>query len=369
MKIAIPVIIKNNANRILLIAPLAALVVSLVCLYALNPVDGHLWALHSLNPVEQYNPIDPRLSFELMWKGRTFELFFVWLVALELILGWESLRSIRLRKQVSIRTALFLISLVLPTAYILIANYAGLNTFIVDVSRQSGVFWVRDMPIAIEYLALAAIFGLMTVLSSGLKGLKDFSIPILFATVLSAVFIVDSIYPQGQFTPFQFLVPLTTSLAANTIAFLGYPTTLGTSINGLPNLTVTDPTNPLKYVSFDVAWPCAGIESLLIFAVTVSLFLKRMPISWKAKIGYFAIGALITYFINIFRIAAIFLYSLGGGDANFFHQSVGPLFPIAWIVAYPLIVLGSQSLWRKIRVKNNRQPPIGDIQDHIANHV
>ena len=32
-------------------------------------------------------------SFELMWKGRTFQLFFIWLVGLELILGWEDLQE------------------------------------------------------------------------------------------------------------------------------------------------------------------------------------------------------------------------------------------------------------------------------------
>jgi exosortase/archaeosortase family protein len=78
------------------------------------------------------------------------------------------------------------------------------------------------------------------------------------------------------------------------------------------------------------------------------LFLKRMPISWQAKIGYFAFGAGVTYLINILRIVSIYLFTLDGGDVNVFHQTIGPLYPIAWIVTYPLIVLGSQSLWHRI---------------------
>ncbi|MGD8544691.1 MAG: hypothetical protein PVH12_00825, partial [Candidatus Bathyarchaeota archaeon] len=31
-------------------------------------------------------------TFEILWKGRGFYIFFVWLVILELILGWEKLR-------------------------------------------------------------------------------------------------------------------------------------------------------------------------------------------------------------------------------------------------------------------------------------
>ena len=59
---------------------------------------------------------------------------------------------------------------------------------------------------------------------------------------------------------------------------------------------------PLGTAKFAIAWPCAGIESLLIFTAVALLFLQRMPMSWKAKIGYFAVGAGITYFINVFEL-------------------------------------------------------------------
>jgi exosortase/archaeosortase family protein len=265
-----------------------------------------------------------------------------------LILGWENIQGSKLRKLVSARSVLFVVSLMLPTLYVLIASYAGVNSFIVNVSKQNGAFWLRDMPIAVEYLVFAVLFSLMVFLSSGAKGLKSFSIPILFSIIVGAVFIIDSVYPNDQFTPFQFLVPATTMLAANTLGFMGYNTTLDLSQGSLPQLTVTDPSNPLKTASFGIAWPCAGIESLLIFTVTIMLFLKRMPISWQAKLGYFAFGAGVTYFINILRIVSIFLFALGGGDVNVFHQTYGPLYPIAWIVTYPLIILASQSLWHRI---------------------
>jgi len=347
---------KKNAEKILLLTPLVAFAVPLLCLYLLNPVDPYLQSLYSVNPVEQNHPIAPRLSFELMWKGRTFQLFFCWLIALELILGWEIMQGSKLRKLVSARSVLFAVSLMLPTLYVLIASYAGVNAFIVNVSKQSGAFWLRDIPIAVEYLVFAVLFSLMAFLSSGAKGLKSFSIPILFSVIVGAVFLIDSVYPNGQFTPFQFLVPATTMLAANTLNFMGYNTALDLSKGSLPQLTVTDPSNPLKTASFGIAWPCAGIESLLIFAVTIMLFLKRMPISWQAKLGYFAFGAGVTYFINILRIVSIFLFALGGGDVNVFHQTYGPLYPIAWIVSYPLIVLGSQSLWHRVTRRNKAAP-------------
>jgi len=91
-----------------------------------------------------------------------------------------------------------------------------------------------------------------------------------------------------------------------------------------------------------------------------------MPISWKAKIGYFAIGAAVTYFINILRIVTIFMIGMNGGDVELFHSFYGPLYSVAWIVSYPLIILGSQSLWRKITHRKKNKIPPGDYGDlHI----
>jgi thaumarchaeosortase len=203
----------------------------------------------------------------------------------------------------------------------------------------------------------------------GVKGLKSFSVPLFFLIAVGALYTIDNLYPYGQFTPFQFLVPTTTRLAAAVLNLMGYNTTLTTQTNPLqgtlPLLTATDPNNPVRSATFAVAWPCAGIESLLIFTVVTLLFLKRMSISWKAKIGYFAVGAAVTYLINILRIVAFFPigmnYGVNSEQVELFHFYYGPLYAIAWIVAYPLIILGSQSLWRKLKKSRTRpmepQPP------------
>jgi exosortase/archaeosortase family protein len=123
----------------------------------------------------------------------------------------------------------------------------------------------------------------------------------------------------------------------------------------MPYLTATDPANPARTATFAIAWPCAGIESFLIFTVVALLFLKRMPMSLKAKVSYFAVGAVATYFINVLRIVTIFTIGMDNGTTseavNLFHNYYGPLYSIAWIVAYPLIIVGSQSLIRRIARK------------------
>ena len=330
--------LKKHETALLKLLPLVAFAVPLLWLYLLDAG-----------------------SFELMWKGRTFQLFFVWLIALELILGWDSLQPNHITTRFSAKRLAFITALLFPTMYVVLSNYLGLNTAIAEVSRQSGVTWWDSMALSTEYLFFTALFCAMIYMQFGKKGLKDFSVPAVFLGIVGALYTIDNVFPYGQFTPFQLLVPTTANLAASALNLMGYQTSL-TTPGAMPRLTATDPANPMRTATFDIAWPCAGIESLLIFTVVALLFLKRMPISWKAKIGYFAVGAAVTYSINILRIATIFTIGMNGEDVQMFHFYYGPLYSIAWIVSYPLLILGSQILWRKFAGKNSPaakkpQPP------------
>jgi thaumarchaeosortase len=320
--------LKEHENALLKLLPLVAFAVPLLWLYLLDAG-----------------------SFELMWKGRTFQLFFVWLIALELILGWESLQPNGIAKTISFKKVAFIAALALPTLYVVSSKYLGLNTAIIEAAGQSRIPFADSMALSTEYLVFAAIFCLMIFLQFGKKGLKDFSVPAVFLGIVGALYTIDNVFPYGQFTPFQLLVPTTANVAASALNLMGYQTNLVVA-DTMPRLTATDPANSLRTATFDIAWPCAGIESLLIFTVVTLLFLKRMPISLKAKTAYFAAGATVTYIINILRIATIFTIGMDGGDVQMFHFYYGPLYSIAWIVSYPLLVLGSQMLWQKIANNN-----------------
>jgi thaumarchaeosortase len=205
------------------------------------------------------------------------------------------------------------------------------------------------MPLAVEYLVFSVLFCLTIFLSFGKKGLAGFALPALFVALVGVLYTIDNVFPYGAFTPFQMLVPTTAMLAAKTLGLMGYTTSLATQ-NGMPTLQAT---GPLGTAKFAIGWPCAGIESLLIFIAVALLFLQQMPISWKAKAGYFIVGAVITYFINVLRIATILTigvqYGADSSQVQMFHFYYGPLYSIIWIVSYPLIILGSQGLWRKIK--------------------
>jgi thaumarchaeosortase len=328
--------IKSHSDLIIKLLPLFAFAVPLAILYFLNLPDPYL------GPSSQY-------SFQLMWKGRTFQLFFVWLIALEFILSWETIKT-KINKQNKAGLIAVAIALLLPMLYVISEYYFGLNYAIAYVSLQSGITFYNSMPIALEYLVFSVLFCLIAFLCFGKKGLRGFALPALFAAIVGTIYTIDNVFPYGKFTPFQLLVPTTADLAGFVLRLMGYAVLPGTE-NGMPTLQVTGSLGTTT--TFAIAWPCAGIESLLIYTAVAALFLQRMPLSWKSKIGLFAIGAAVTYCINVLRIASLFII----GTQNFgninaqpvqdFHFYYGPLFSLAWIVSYPLIIMVSLGLRRK----------------------
>jgi len=284
-----------------------------------------------------------------MWKGRTFQLFFLWLIALEFIISWETIKT-KISLQNKIRTPGFGVVLLLPTMYLVLENYVGLNGIIANWVQQNGVAFFDSMPLALEYLVFAGLFCLTVFVSLGKKGLTGFALPALFVALVGC-FTIDNVFPYGEFTPFQLLVPTTASLAAGALGLMGYTTVSGVdAVSGMPTLDVS---GSVGSATFTIAWPCAGIESLLIFTAVTLLSLNRMELSWQAKIGFFAFGAVITYLINVLRIATIFTigtqYGVNSNEMQMFHFYYGPLYAMAWIVAFPLVILAGTAVWRKIR--------------------
>jgi exosortase/archaeosortase family protein len=167
---------------------------------------------------------------------------------------------------------------------------------------------------------------------------------------------IDTLYPWGRFAPFQIFAPTTTQLSASVLNLMGYRTSIVMQLfpyeGTLPVLTVQDAFGNTAVHA--VAWVCSGVESLLVFSVTIPLFFKNSAIPWKHRIIYFTFGAVVTYFINALRIATIFILDINGGDWNTFHNVYGMLYSMAWIMSYPFLIIGSRALWgRIVRRENN----------------
>jgi len=325
------VTIKKNRVNMIKLLPLISFIIPVAILYFIDPP-----------------------YFEKTWQGRTYELFFVWLCLLELILNWEEVGASRIGKLKSVRGIAFATFLLMPTMYVIAANFFGLNAMIYDLamSFNVGEHWALLIPLSTEYLVFMGLFVVIVLLGQGTRGVRNYSISILFLGIIGGLYTIDNLFPWGRFTPFQAIVPTTTTLAANVLNLMGYQTSISTQVSAeygqLPYLYAQ---NSKGSAAFGIAWPCAGVESLLIYTVTILLFLSKSAIPRLQRAVYFVVGALVTYFINILRIATIFVIQINEGDLarQRFHDYYGQLYSIVWIVSYPLIIIGSRTVWTKVR--------------------
>jgi len=289
-------------------------------------------------------------SFESTWKGRTYYLFFLWLILLETILSWRELKTEKWKLK-SKKTFPIIIAALLPTIYVITSQYSAWNAMIIDFAGKCniGQYWANFMPLTIEYLVFTVFFALILLLEYGISDLQEYAISTLFLGLIGMIYMTDNLYPEGNFTPLQIIVPTTATFAVNVSNFIGQKTILYGITRGMPLLVPVDPQGRYLTVPFAIAWPCAGVDSLLVYSVTILLFFKKSAIPLWQRIVYFMIGAIVTYFINILRIVTIITIAVNGGDWLRFHNYYGQLYSITWIISYPLIVIGSQVLLRKIR--------------------
>lgn len=315
--------------------------------------------------------LDP-VSFNYTWKGRTYYIFFMWAIFLETILYWDDIiESWRVRPR---RVAIFLMALSLPTLYVFATNFVGFdhyknfNELIIELSRKCGIGGVRPsdigyftgkMPLAIEYLTFTVIFDFILLLGYGINGVAKYPISSFLLGLIGFIYLIDNLFPYGLFMPLQFLVPSTTFFAAHILNLMGHRTTIVTKndpiygfISGLKveGLKTRDGAPHLWPVW--IAWPCAGVDSLLIYSITILTFLRGQALSRKQKILFFMLGAIVTYFLNILRVVTILIigtvHGVGSDEWLRFHDYYGPLYSMTWIATYPLIIIVAHSVGRKI---------------------
>jgi thaumarchaeosortase len=332
--------VRNYVDILVKLLPLFSIIAPIIILYFFEPYTFPSPSELGLNVS----------TFEMMWKGRTFYLFFLWIAFLEVILNWENLKPKTSGNPNRVRTVMFILALLLPTIYIVIANFYGLNATILNWALSNNIYFYSWMPLSTEYLVLAALFTLIITLQYGTGGLKNVLISPLFLVSIGIIYTIDNIYPYGSFTPFQMFVPTTATLSASVLTLMGYTVHWLPAIGGMPTFMIENSLG--NYSSaLSIAWPCSGIESLIIYAVVMLLFLRIMIIPLKHKIIYFTVGAVITFFVNVLRIVTLFVISVNTGgwtiEAQRFHDFYGMLYSLTWIVSYPLLIIGSRALWGK----------------------
>jgi len=292
--------------------------------------------------------------FDYTWKGRMFLLFFLMLFAFEsvLVLNGRKLSPANQAKPKSRLAALLVIIFALiPLAYIVAINFFGLGQSVLSIGnalrgsywRANSVYWKiilnGDWPLTLEYVVFSVSSFACVLAAYGKAGLKFFSISVAFVAGIALFYFLDTWFPYGAFWPLQVWTRPTAACAAGLLKTMGYRFTYSVA-PGLDSTPVFTSGMGLP-LSVTIEWPCAGVQSLLLYSLIILLFFKDSAISNMRKAVYFAVGAVGMFGANVLRIALYFTIMVNQGliAAQNFHNAYGELVSTAWLFIYIFIVL------------------------------
>jgi len=340
--------------------------------------------------------LNPSL-FEVVWKGRGPLLFFLWLLFLELALGWEKL----LNREITwtrFKTAAVIVAVAAPTIYVVAVHHLGLESNIVELGESIGVpfgsmppgadvewFTHFSWPLSLEYMFFTVFFAASVLLMYQTDGLKRFPVSLFFLGATSSFYMIDTFYPFGTFTLLQAFAPITASSSVQVLNWMGYGASISRYYEGMPVLSVPG----LKGPAIAIGWPCAGVHSLFIYTFVILLFLKESRFSLRREtvraaiprrlefmarskrmnfflkrevirativesekivVNFFrmvplyiivGVGAVGTFIVNVLRIVTIVIIGVNAGPEamKHFHSYYGELLFITWITIYLLIII------------------------------
>lgn len=277
-----------------------------------------------------------------------FYLFFIWLFFIESIIDWEKI--IEKKPTNRLRMVSAFICALIPTLYVLAVNFIpNANQSIINLGQQIGVtgdlstenFLTFHWPLSFEYAVFLLFFTFAVILAYNKVGLNTFSISLSLLGIMTFMYMIDTLYPNGLFTPLQLFALPTAASSAVFLQLLGYKACLrfpSPPQYGYPHLPLLEISGTQSRAL--IGWPCAGVHSLLLFVLIIFLFFKRSEIPSFRKVVYFVFGLFGTYFVNILRISTILI--IGITDANaakIFHDNYGELYFFTWMLFYILLIV------------------------------
>lgn len=294
--------------------------------------------------------------FDLTWKGRLFLFFFFWLFVLASFSEHKTLEGINaVRRRSRLKLLLIFLCALIPLIYIVGVNFLGWDQAIISVGDAlRGEYWkantayyenslTGDWPLSLEYLVFAFSFVVSILLAYGRKGLKVFSLAAAIVGGIGIIYLIDTMYPAGAFTPLQALALPTAACAAVLLEFSGFNfyLTFTPASGSMPVIVMNAQGN---MVPTSVAWPCAGVHSLFLYTVFILLLFGNSSISGFRKAIYFVAGLVGTYFVNVLRIVTYFVLLVDQGRevALVFHNVYGELYFFSWMVLYILLIFSIQ---------------------------
>ncbi len=158
---------------------------------------------------------------------------------------------------------------------------------------------------------------------------------------MASILLLDSALPHSQLGIFEGVVSIIIFLVVSMLGFFG----VRINIIDEQTLVIWGQKGTLKVSLY---WPCVGILSMLIYFLVIIILMIKLDIPIYRKIIYTIIGAVGTFFINVIRIFLIIYYgAFINVNLRLFHETIGEVLFIIWIVIFILAVTEWESHKRK----------------------
>jgi thaumarchaeosortase len=179
---------------------------------------------------------------------------------------------------------------------------------------------------------------------TGLRQFRACLFTLTYTTLTALVLLLDAIFPYDELGPLQSVVPVLVSIATGIMKATNL-----VNITSLGNTMLINAGSTVK--ALVVYWPSAGVHSFLIFTGIAVAFLLKQKIGGLKFVVYTVLGALGTISVNIVRIILLAYYTAYYPPQYFqsFHDVIGEILFLPWLVAFMLIVHYVERRFNKVR--------------------
>lgn len=230
----------------------------------------------------------------------------------------------------------------------------GLTNFIYAIGRVLGASgdYSNSFLMATDFIADTIYIALLSIILFAASAIRRIVTPLLFGLGMLFFYLLDAFLPYGSIGPLQFWANFIVAGVALLAKVFGLP------IYGFTNhLTIA---GLHGYYRLVVYWPSVGVQSILIYSVVMVVIAAKLQAPRIRKTIYAVVGVVVTVFLNVVRVFSIayygYAYATSGQQLDAFHNTVGEVLFLFWIVAYLFLIIEIENrLNRPHRVPTKRK--------------
>lgn len=302
-------------------------------------------------------------SFLLVWFwkgqiGRASFAFLFFLVAWDWYDSREKLKASR-KRWPHVAGGIVLV-LVLTYYWRRVMDSSWTEYLRVYVTSQLGVS--QKSPLSFLLAMDFMVYALYCIVAVGIfyspRAITLVATPVIYSVGSGILDMMDAFFPEDSFAFLQVWVYVIWNVVVFLLSLMGFHTTPDLLEAKRPNIFLQENNLYLfgykGFTRLAIFWPSSGVVSMIIYSLVTLVIIVKLDAPRSRKLIYAMVGAAGTYFANVIRIVLIVLYvAFISLDVEAFHQSIGEVLFIIWIITFLFFVLRMEK--RRAEVRSTTQ--------------